>query len=617
MKISIPSQHATRVVDFPRLDGGLNLWELDYRVDGNQSPEMKNLWWQDGVLQCRDGQEYVLDQALGTGYTCFDRLFWDNAFCHIGNKLYRVNLLSDNPTAQVVLSGIPENRGTFFRYGEDLMYKNRGGYYRIHYNEDGTFTAGNVEVYAPITYINMEPTTHAGDEYQPENRLCPTQTVWYSVVKGVTEYHLPVTGLDSVDKVVVDDVTLAASAYTVDLAKGTVTFATEPKYHDPFVANTVKITFTKANPDAYNSIMDCCYAAVYGGNQNLCVVLGGCPAQPNAYFWCGNHIVMDAGYFPFEQYNFAGDTEERITGFGKQQNLLVIFKERSLGRAEFGTTEMASGRVMLTMDYTRINDRIGCDLPWSIQLVENNLVFCNTEGGVYLVKDSSSAYENNVESISRNVNGAPGRAGILEATRTAGADGTCSFDDNNRYWLCAHGKVYMWDYQVSSYKEPSWFLMTGIQGISYLHHGDKSYHMDAQGRLTRFVRNFTDYGAGIDKIYQFPPQFFGGYDRLKDVLYCILTVRADTACETDITYVSDYETRKDQTPIRTVPGWSLVPRNLTLRNLSAGGFAHVARRKPGCRHVRHFSMRLTNSAPGQDLAILSAQIYFRYLGRDR
>ena len=93
MKISLsklPSQHATKLVDFPRLDGGLNLWELDYRLDRNQSPEMKNLWWQDGVLQCRDGQELLCEPPAdsGEGYTCFGDLYWDHAFLHIGPKLF-------------------------------------------------------------------------------------------------------------------------------------------------------------------------------------------------------------------------------------------------------------------------------------------------------------------------------------------------------------------------------------------------------------------------------------------------------------------------------------------------------------------------------------------------
>lgn len=57
---SMPDFPKTYSVDFPRLDGGLNLWELDYRIKNNQSPEMKNMLWQDGVLQCRDGQTELL-----------------------------------------------------------------------------------------------------------------------------------------------------------------------------------------------------------------------------------------------------------------------------------------------------------------------------------------------------------------------------------------------------------------------------------------------------------------------------------------------------------------------------------------------------------------------------
>ena len=131
-----------------------------------------------------------------------------------------------------------------------------------------------------------------------------------------------------------------------------------------------------------------------------------------------------------------------------------------------------------------------------------------------------------------------------------------------------------------------------------------------------FNRTFLDYWQAIEKVYQFPPQFFDSYDRLKDILYCIFTVRSDTDSVVRIRYDSDYETRHDQTEIRSL-SWRLVPRNLAYRCLSIQRFAHVARRKPGCRHIRHFSVRLENTEPAQDLSIISAQIYFRYLGRDR
>lgn len=614
---AMPDPPREYVLDFPRLDGGLNLWELDYRMDNNQSPEMKNLWWNDGVLSSRNGQVWLTGEAsLGTCFTCFQELFWGHAVVHIGTGIYTA--LCEDGALEVTLSkvcdGVPENRGTFFRYEDALYYKNRGGYFKITYGEGG-FTAGAVDTYAPITYINMDPTTHAGDKYQPENRLSATQTVWYSVVKGVTQYHLPVSDINSVDKVVVDDVELKdGEGYAVDLTNGIVTLTKEPTYHEPFVANTVKITFTKANPDAYNSVMDCPYAAVYGGDQNLCVVVGGCTAQPNAYFWCGNHTVMDPGYFPFEQYNFAGDTEEAITGFGKQQAMLVVFKERSVGRASFETTEMASGRVMLSMPYTNINSRVGCDLPWSIQLVENNLVFCNTEQGVHIVRDSSAAYENNIVCISRNVNGTDLRPGLLASTRRA--EVTSSFDDDSRYWVVAGGEAYVWDYSMSTYSAPSWFYFTNIGGVAFFKHNEHCYHVNASGRVTAFRRLFTDYDGAIEKVFKFATQNMGGFDRLKDVTGVLLTIRSDTDTVMDVTYSTDYGDWVDLTPISSYT-WRMAPRNLAYRFLGVRRFATVARRKPGCRHIRHFSMTLTNNKVGQDMSVVSAQIFYRYQGRDR
>ena len=53
--------HAFRSIDVSRLDGGLNLWDLDYKMPVNQSPDMVNLYWKDGCLSSRQGQEYVFD----------------------------------------------------------------------------------------------------------------------------------------------------------------------------------------------------------------------------------------------------------------------------------------------------------------------------------------------------------------------------------------------------------------------------------------------------------------------------------------------------------------------------------------------------------------------------
>lgn len=696
MKISLssmPNQHATKMVDFSRLDGGLNLWELDYRLDRNQSPEMKNLWWQDGVLQCRDGQSYLYDNtSLGVGYTCTADLFWDHAFFHIGTKLYHMDPEAETPAMTELVGGVPENRGTFFRYNDGLFYKNRGAFIKVTYDPDKTpvFSASNVtdDAYTPIIVMNASPSTGSGDTYQPENRLSPKKTVQYNAAEdqqmitkngdgstkifdlgktaandhltrvtdvyfgstlvntaiyttdvntgkvtfttappsdtiitfvakfGVVTYQLPVKDLDAVTEVKVNGaVKTKGTDYAVDLTKGQVVFVTAPKVSNPPTNNTVEITYSKANEDALNAILDCPYATVYGGSQNVCIVLGGCKKQPNAFFWNGNDSVsMNEAYWPMSFYNLAGDSEDGITGFGKQYGTLVVFKERSIGKSAY-SVEDVDDRDSISLTYTAINAKIGCDLPWTIQLIDNNLVFCNSDGGVHLIRDSNSALENNVECISRNVNGTDQRKGLLNDVR-ADTSSVTSFDDGNRYWVCANGNVYLWDYLLSSWKDPSWFFLTNVPGVAYFRTVDKSYHLDARGRVTVFVRTFMDYDGAIEKVYQFPPQFFDSYDRLKDILYCIFTVRSDTDSVVRIRYDSDYETRDDRTDIRSM-SWHLVPRNLAYRCLAVQKFAYVARRKPGCRHIRHFSVRLENRERAQDLSIISAQIYFRYLGRDR
>ena len=711
MKISlssVPNQHATKMVDFPRLDGGLNLWEMDYRLNRNQSPEMKNLWWQDGVLQCRDGQSYLYGPSqeqlmtplpegvepwvdLGVGYTCTSDLFWDHAFFHIGTKLYYMDPSEEAPLMTELVDGVPENRGTFFRYNDGLFYKNRGAFIKVKYDPDETpmFSASHVEddAYTPIIVMNASPSTGSGDTYQPENRLSPKKTVQYNAAEdqqmitkngdgsttvfdlgktaaadhlarvtdvyfgstlvntaiyttdvstgkvtfttappgdtiitfvakfGVVTYQLPVKEVDAVTEVKVNgEVKAESTDYAVDLTKGQVVFVKAPPVSDPAVNNTVEITYSKANEDAMNAIMDCPYAIVYGGSQDVCIVLGGCEKQPNAFFWCGNDSVgMNEAYWPMSFYNLAGDSEDGITGFGKQYGTLVIFKEKSLGKSAY-SVEDVDDRDSISLTYTAINAKIGCDLPWTIQLIENNLVFCNTEGGVHIVRDSTSALENNIECLSRNVNGTDQRPGLLADVRAS--ETVTGFDDGNHYWVVANGHAYLWDYLLSAWKDPSWFYFTNINGVAFFRTVDKSYHMDAHGRVSVFERSFVDYYGPIEKVYQFPPQFFDSYDRLKDILYCIFTVRSDTDSVVRIRYDSDYERRYDLTDIRSY-SWRLSPRNLAFRCLSVQRFAHVARRNPCCRHVRHFSIRLENNEPAQDLAIISAQIYFRYLGRDR
>ena len=522
-------------------------------------------------------------------------------------------------------SGVPENRGSWFTYYGALYYKNRGGYYKIEY-QNGALTSSAVTGYVPVTVINASPANGSGDLYQPENRISGSKTVKYNAAidpqtsNPYDTYYLPVDNVGSVDYVEVDgnEVTEdennppAAGKYYADLANGCVIFGTAPPVTTPATNNTVVITYSKTNSDAYNSVMDCIYASTYGGSGELCIVMGGCPAQPNAIFWNGNNIAMDATYFPFSQYQFCGDTDDPVTGFGKQQSFLVVFKEHSVGRVK-QDTQTIDGRVTIDMPYTAINAKIGCDLPYSIQLIDNNLVWCNTQQGVHFLKDSSYAYENNIEQISLKINGGPTKPGMLESVREGIVS---SADDEKRYWLCCGDETWVWDYENTSYKDPSWYYMTNIRARAFATELDDMWHLDEAGRLTHFVRDFKDYGAPVEKVYRFASQFFGGYDRLKNVNSVIIVMRPDTNSEAKLTYITDYETREDLTNLVHL-AWHLVPRNLTYRSLAGVGFGAVFRRRPMCRRVKHFTMKLENKVIDEDLSIVSAQIFYNYQGRLR
>lgn len=661
----LPNPKTEHIVNYDYLTGGLNLYDLDYRLKTSESPNMRNLLWQDGQLKCRRGQrtwfkpkgsvgDIASGESTARGYAAYKGLYYDKAFVHATfddvTGIYMLDLteknriVDDEWVAPTLVREIPDaTSGTFFRYRDELYYKTRGGYYKIAYNGE-SFSCTDVEAYRPIILTGTHPTTHAGIEYQPENRLAKGAVeVWYSVPEQgemPTRYYLPTTA-KSIDGVTVDGV--ETTAYTVGPSATGIDyldFAVAPPLHTPYVSNTVKIKYTGADyygnmQEAYDSIMSCTAAAVYGSGQGLCIVFGNAEAQGNAFFWNGNHIVMDAGYFPMEQYNLVGDNYENITAFAQQQDLLIIFKEHSLWKTTVATSENSVGRTLLTMNTQGINTEVGCDMPRSIQLIDNNLVFANSRRGVYILCDTSDANENNVFYISKKIDGSEEKPGLDSAIRRCGGKDITSFDDSFRYWLVVDNEAYVWDYTLSNYTDPSWFKFTNINAMDFISTGRTTYFsLDKDGWIVEHMQGlFSDRaypqtgkglyteaefkGFAIEKVYTFATQMMHTYDYLKDVRHAIFVIAADTATNTEVWYETDYETRKDLVDIEFPAAWRLYPRFLNDRNLDVRIFDYVARRRPMCRHIRHFAMRLQNNNVDEDLSVISAQMLYVTQGRDK
>lgn len=893
-----PDQNKTYSVNFPELNGGLNLRDADYLLKANESPCMQNMWWKDGMLQCRPGQEAIATtvdtgepERSGTTLAAYSETFYDHAFVHIGRVMYYFDPSTTPVVYHPMLTDLNPVRGTFFRYRDDLFYKNgaweetiiegdssatlqhHGGFYRIQYMPEDRlkFVMSRVEdeAYVPTTVLNADPATGSGDLYQPENRLtgrkrvvykAMTQTetqsftgdgtktafarphgagsqaeryvgavyvngtltpagdytvshegearvtvtfktppvdgaqitiqytyraakyllpsggtaefsgtikvtvtgsklaqvfnVWAlvkgseqlpagaadyltaktrllkifkngalteaytetyqqgsSVVSGHTrslttsvvkllkapiasdtfELYVGVSStyysahaeqvfVDGVEYFDQDAIKVAAVSgqttyqlsrlasglypavgrmfvypeisatpdFSYNRDTGVLTLASAiaaghtlflspacqfstvdaeyvridpaPKPDDP-ASSTVEITYNCDNPDAYSAVMDCKYAFSGGGKDSLCILLGGCPSQPNAVFWNSNDSVsMNPAYFPMSYYNLVGDTEDAVTGFGRQYSDLIVFKERSIHKLEYDTQTLDE-RELISFTAKPVNAKTGCDLPGTIQLIENNLVFCNTYTGVHILLSSSAAYENNVASLSLKVNESRRNevSGLLSRVRTEYKDYVCSFDDDHRYWLVYGGTAYLWDYEVSSYTDPSWFYFTGLGGNLFFSDPEHNTYLVGPlptlpkptiGGLARFKQGlYSDYGRPLYKYYQFAVQTLGSLTRQKDVVQVVFALPGDVPASVKLGYLTDLGARDDTTPLAVTP-----PTQITGINPLG---PVIAVRRPDCRHVRSFSMTLKDNTADKGLAIVSAQVLYKYTTPER
>ncbi len=609
---------------FQNLSGGMNLQTAPGSLRAGESPFLQNLSWQGGTLCCRRGQ-VALGEMLPGAVCCAPMLWHGWLVAHVGRQLRAFKLRQESGSErnvcaeQTVLwaADFPETPGVFLPYRDSLLYKTRGAYARISWNAETDTLSGSLlrdteegtNAYVPVIQINTDPETGAGDLYQPENRLCGDKIVRFTPREGVREYHLPVQNIDFVRSVTVSGEPVTECI--ADIRTGVVFFAAAPTGGD----NAVEIRYRKENPALFSSVMDCAAATVFGGGQNLCVVLGGCSAQPNAWFWSGHtSAAMDPTYFPASQYNLAGDGADPITAFGCQQDMLVIFQASGLGRASFSLAEV-SGRAQIAMNYTRISEAMGCDLPGSVQLVENHLVWCSRRYGVCRLDASSAALENEVRILSRKLHGDSPRS-LLRRLQTVETEQVRSADTGRKYLLVLGQEVFEWNYEISTCADPSWFYHRGIRGVGFAAAGDELYEVTAAGTVASFQRCCMDFGGPIEKILSLPPRQLGGADRQATVKSVLFHTRTEGSCNTAVVYTCDEKRRQD--PTNLVSGsWRIWPRDLTRRSLGCQSFERTFRRHPGFHNIRHLSIRMYNNEAGMDLSLVSAQILYTLRGRVR
>lgn len=158
-------------------------------------------------------------------------------------------------------------------------------------------------------------------------------------------------------------------------------------------------------------------------------------------------------YFSENNYAYVGDKAQRVTAFGKQGSSLIIFKERETYSTQYVQGEVTGQELteQSALDVTTrlaqfpmvlIHAYIGCDLPDSIQLCRNRLVWACKNGKIYSMTTQSQYSERNVFEIGQMLESKLKQCDLSKA---------CSIDYAGHYVLIADRHAFLIDYNSSGF----------------------------------------------------------------------------------------------------------------------------------------------------------------------
>lgn len=292
-----------RGVDFSAdpalIDESRSPWAVNLISDTGGNPEKRPGWrilWKieapvNGLFRTMlKGKEYLL--------------------AHGGSKLY---LLSGN-TPKVLREGISNSRSTAFTMAEKLWILTGGEYLAF----DGTSIRPVSEIaYIPLVVIGRKP-AGGGTLYEDINLLGDKQKNSFLADGSSKTYQLTATNIQGVEGITVNG--SAVTAYTVNLAAGTVTFTTAPAAPAVAGQDNVVITFRKAYEGYSSRIATCRTAALFSDR----VFVTGNPDFPNRDWYSA---LNNPAYIPDLSYSQVGSEETAIVGYRRLGQYLAIVKE--------------------------------------------------------------------------------------------------------------------------------------------------------------------------------------------------------------------------------------------------------------------------------------------------
>ena len=601
-----------------RLDGGLSLKYDPSQINDNQSPYMLNECADDkGELTKRPGQSNVYTSSLGSGKIngLYDRLFSGFKVFAWGTDLYK-QTGSSAPVS--IMTGLANAKGIFFTFGINLYYLNGTNFV---YWDGITVSASLIVPYIPTLTLGRSPAGGGGTLNEDFNLIGAGFKDSFSGTSAGTVYQMSIPSLDAtppMTAVVNGAVQTEGVGFTVNRTTGAVTFAVSP---GDVTTNNVLITGYKTVTSGINRILNCTVAIAYGGENDTRAFLSGNPSFNRRLF---RSAVNDLSYFPDLAFQDVGASDS-ITQLAKHFDRLIIFKQRSIYSSYYNNIAQQGfyGADGFTVNFptSPLNSSIGCDMPNSVQIIDNNVVFGNSDLGVFILISTNLKDENVVRLLSDNINGNSLRPGLLDISK-ASLQAASSVDFDGKYYLCVGNTAYVWDYRLSPYlnsgnvatdaERLSWFPYDTINAACWSQDSRTLYYGDrTNGKLVQFNPTlYNDFGSPINAYWRSKNFSFGLFDYLKTIPELWFTTRTAAYSLITVKYLDENGTIIDTTQVVS-SSWSWASFAWNQFSWAVSQFPPTIRKKPKVKKVIYFSVEFSNNLLNQNLSILSLVI--RYL----
>lgn len=231
---------------------------------------------------------------------------------HSGTALYKVV----NGTKTVLFTGANAAKSDGFVYNNTWYFKDGKNYLQY----DGQ-TIKAVEGYVPTTSIARSPSA-GGEIHEDVNMLTGKRKNTFLADGTSKDFYLDAQDIDTDYKPIVTVNSEAVSNFTVDYAKGKITFSSAPAKPLTDGQDNVTIEFRKTVPGYADRINKCTLLQVFDNR----VFFSGNSEFPNVVWHCG---LDDPAYCSDLDYYNEGLDSAKVKGLVAGNNALWVFREPS------------------------------------------------------------------------------------------------------------------------------------------------------------------------------------------------------------------------------------------------------------------------------------------------